>query len=143
MKTIFLLLMLLTLPGVLWAKDGPGSAGKLEAACKAWTIWDAAGRPPQKVLSQDAVKIGLDQNRCIGYMAGWYAGVEGALAPDDKGVMGVATFADGVTVEQMMKVFVLYMAAHPDEENKLAHVAVSNAMFDAGLLTWPAVKPGQ
>jgi hypothetical protein len=76
-------------------------------------------------------------------LQGWYAGVDGELAPDDKGVMGVATFSDGVTTEQMAKVFVLYMAAHPEAESKLAHVAVSDAMFNAGLLAWPAYKAGQ
>ncbi len=76
-------------------------------------------------------------------MAGWYGGVDGALAPDDKGAIGVATFSDGVTTEQMAKIFVLYMAAHPEEESKVAHVAVSDAMFNAGLLTWPAFKVGQ
>jgi hypothetical protein len=135
------LLLLLTLPTVMWAKDGPGSAGKLEAACRSWAAWDAAGRPT--ALTLDAAKVAVDQARCIFFMAGWYAGVEGTLAPDDKGVVDVATFPEGVTTEQMAKVFVLYMAAHPAEENKLAHVALSDAMSDAGLLTWTVYKPGQ
>jgi hypothetical protein len=142
-KKALLLLVLVALPGILWAKDGPGSAGKLEVACKVWTTWDAAGRVQPKVLNQDTAKTNVESVRCFGYLQGWYAGVDGALAPDDKGVMGVATFADGVTLEQMAKVFVLYMSAHPEEENKVAHVAVSDAMFNAGLLTWPAYKAGQ
>jgi hypothetical protein len=142
-KKALLLLVLVTLPGILWAKDGPGSAGKLETACKVWTSWGAAGRQQPKVLTPDSARTTVAQASCILYLQGWYAGVDGALAPDDKGVMGVATFSDGVTTEQMAKVFVLYMAAHPEAESKLAHVAVSDAMFNAGLLAWPAYKAGQ
>jgi hypothetical protein len=98
-----LLLLVLLMPGIMWAKDVPRAAGKLEAACKVWTAWDAAGRQNPKVLTPEATKTIVGSTVCITYLLGWYDGVEGALAPDDKGVMGVASFPDGVTAPQMAK----------------------------------------
>jgi hypothetical protein len=46
---------------------------------------------------------------CYGYMTGWANGIDGALVPDDKGVLATATFEEGVDVPQMIKVFVLYL----------------------------------
>jgi hypothetical protein len=137
-----LLLVLLTLPGIMWAKEAPGSASNLEATCKVWTTWDAAGRPKTQATPALVVQTG-NMGTCLGYMGGWFNATDGAISSDDKGILGIATFSEGVNREQIAKVFVLYMAAHPAEENKLAHVALSDAMSDAGLLTWTVYKPGQ
>src|SRR5271155_2742630 len=81
---------------------------------------------------------------CRGYMSGWYRGVQDTLTYNDKGVLSTVTFEEGVAGPQIAKVFVVYIANHPEEENKPSHVALMHAMLDAGLVTLasqPAAVP--
>jgi len=63
-------------------------------------------------------KPSIEKAYCRGYVVGWREGIEGTLTTEDKGMVQTVTFEDGVTDEQMAKVFVQYMASHPKEENK-------------------------
>jgi PEGA domain-containing protein/Ssp1 endopeptidase immunity protein Rap1a len=78
---------------------------------------------------------------CRGYMSGWYRGVQDTLTYNDKGVLSTVTFEEGVAGAQIAKVFVIYMANHPEEENKPSHVALMHAMLDDGLVSLPAATP--
>ena len=60
----------------------------------------------------------------MGYMIGWKDATENPSV----------VFEDGVTNEQMAKVFMVYMQNHPEEENKPLSDVLMRAMENAGLV---------
>src|SRR5713226_4423867 len=131
MKNAFaLLLLLLASSGTAKASldlDMKSTGGQLADTCKVWTTWFANGRPALP-SGADATKTSVEFARCMEYMVGWESAMEGMLAPNDKGVLRVATFESGITALQMAKVFVHYIDEHPEEENKPSHIALRHAM---------------
>src|ERR1039458_3809995 len=80
---------------------------------------------------------------CYGYMSGWYRGVQDTRTYNDKGLLSTVTFEEGVVGPQIAKVFVVYIANHPEEENKPSHVALMHATLDAGSVALVALaSPG-
>jgi hypothetical protein len=100
--------------------DNSSRAEDLHKFCKPFTV-----------ESQPSV----EKAYCRGYMVGWRGGIEGATIPDEKGFLQVVTFQEGVTDEQMARVFVSYMDSHPEEENKAPHVALLHSMLNGGLVS--------
>ena len=92
-------------------------------------------------VSADATRVMPPATKCLSYIEGWLEGIGGTLITDDKGFLQTVTIEDGVTANQVAKVFVLYMENHPEEENKRRQVALMHAMTNAGLVTM--VSPGK
>jgi len=115
------LLVLLVLPGIAQANPESLKAGTLVSICEQFVATGVLGGA--QAGSPSFVRDVRHRAGCSGYMDGWKAGLDGTLTPDPKtSTFLVITVEDGVTGLQMAKVFSLYMANHPEEENKPAHV---------------------
>jgi hypothetical protein len=121
MKRIAMLLFGLALSVPAFAQQPISSAGWLNTNCK------AAQNPP--ITDATAMDAGM----CDGFMIGWRDGVIGLLVMD-KGKPVQILMADGVTIGQMERVFITYMAAHPELENKTADFVLSQSLSNAGLV---------
>jgi len=71
---------------------------------------------------------------CLGYVAGWVDALNGTNLAFDKGEVSTVILADGVTNSQIIRVFIKYMSAHPEVENKTAGLGLMGALFDAKLM---------
>ena len=87
-------------------------------------------------LSDKAAPTALDSfnmGQCLGFMSGWLQGTSKLMiVVDEKSY--VISFADGLTVGQMSRVFVLYVEKHPEYDNKSGDYVLTRAMGDAKLL---------
>jgi hypothetical protein len=120
MKSV--LTAILLLGSFAWGTtSGEVSAAYLATGCKNASSPDFTNADPANMW-------------CRGYMSGWYRGTQDMLTYNDKGFLSAVTFEEGVGGAQIAKVFIMYMANHPEEENKPSHVALMHAMLDAGLV---------
>jgi Rap1a immunity proteins len=104
------------------------NAKEMHDYCKLFDRYDQSDQTAA-LSSLDSMNIG----QCLGFMSGWLQGVNGLVTVmDDKSY--VVSFADGVTVGQMSRVFVLYVEKHPEYDNKPGDFVLSRAMIDAKLL---------
>jgi hypothetical protein len=89
-----------------------------------------AGSQLKACQSTDGVMQGL----CIGYMQGLYDATSGLrIAMDDGGVVKIV-YADNVTTEQIIHVYVKYVTDNPEVENKAAAYVYVDAMVKAKLM---------
>jgi hypothetical protein len=109
-----LVLMLASVP----ALAGP-TAGKLIESCN----------------SKDALMRGL----CIGYFTGVADASSGLDITMDNGDIVKVIYADGVTVQQCIHVFVKYVSEHPEIENKPASGVYVDALVKAKLIGFQRV----
>jgi hypothetical protein len=138
MKSIAVKLITLVVAVTLSASmASAATAAGLESLCNSWngsvlvpTNYQIGGADNTKLVST-LEKAAM----CQFYMDGWRDGIAGTLGTDDKGVTGTYTVEKGVTGPQMVKVFVQYIANHPEEENKPAGDVLYHAMTGSGLLT--------
>jgi hypothetical protein len=123
MKRLTITLLFLALAAIVpaFAEQSIGSAGWLNTNCQQaqTTIRDA----------NDAFSAGI----CDGFMKGWEDGVIGLLTLDHGKPVQIVV-ADGVTVGQMERVFISYMAGHPEVENETADTVLFHALLKAGLM---------
>ena len=78
---------------------------------------------------------------CQGFVRGWLEGAQGMETTLDNGKVFTVQFPDDLTIGQTVRVFVLYMAKHPEMENKSPAEALCPALTDVGLLTFvPKVR---
>ena len=117
--TLLFLALAATVP--TFAQQPIGSAGWLNTRC----IESQAAI----VTDQTAMDVGL----CDGFMIGWRDGVVGLYVLDN-GKPFQILLADGVTVGQMERVFISYMAKHPELENKTGDSALTRALVEVGLV---------
>jgi hypothetical protein len=103
-----------------FAQQPIGSAGWLNTRCI----------EAQAVITDQTA---MDVGECDGFMIGWRTGVVG-LSILDNGKPFQILLTDGVTVGQMERVFISYMAKHPELENKTGDLALTRALIDVGLL---------
>ena len=108
-----------------FAQQPIGSAGWLNTRC----IEAQAVHITDQTANQTAMHVG----QCDGFMIGWRDGVVGLYVLDN-GKPFQILLADGVTVGQMERVFISYMAKHPELENKTGDSALTRALIDVGLL---------
>ena len=78
--------------------------------------------------SDSAFKSGA----CTGFLEG-FQNLDGAEISVKDSVFTVG-FVNGVTLGQIARVFVKYIADHPELEHKLAGVTLFDAMFEAKLI---------
>ena len=119
----YITLLFLTLAATVptFAQQPIGSEGWLNTRC----IESQAAI----VTDQTAIDVGL----CEGFMIGWRDGAVGLYVLDN-GKPFQILLTDGVTVGQMERVFISYMAKHPELENKTGDSALTRALVDVGLL---------
>jgi hypothetical protein len=124
MRNVFLSLLIISATFALRADAQVGhslSTGELRDYCKE--------RDPSASASE-----GLKEGMCLGYMTGWLQGVNGLSWADSSHKPHRISFAEGVTVGQMSRVFYAYVAKHPETENLQASLTLIDAMTDANLL---------
>ena len=119
-RYVALLFLALAATVPTFAQQPIGSAGWLNTRC----IEDQA-----IATDQTAIDVG----QCEGFMIGWRDGVVGLYVLDN-GKPFQILLTDGVTVGQMERVFISYMAKHPELENKTGDFALTRALVDVGLL---------
>jgi len=69
---------------------------------------------------------------CTGYIVAWMDEAQTPHLASD-GLMHQGYFADGVTPEQIMRVFTKYIVEHPERENESAFVFLSFSLQQAKL----------
>ena len=119
-RYVALLFLALAATVPTFAQQPVGSAGWLNTRC----------------IESEAIvtdQTAMDVGECDGFMIGWSQGVVG-LSILDNGKPFQILLADGVTVGQMERVFISYMAKHPELENKTGDSALNCALADVGLL---------
>jgi hypothetical protein len=78
---------------------------------------------------------------CTGYITGWMDQIQIPHSMPNGDVVH-NYFADGVTPEQTSRIFIKYIADHPECENKAAYVCLVGASLAAKiLLIEPFTKP--
>ena len=120
-RYVALLFLALAATVPAFAQQPIGSAGWLNTRC----IESQAAI----VTDQTAMDVGL----CDGFMIGWRDGVVGLLILDN-GKPFQILLTDGVTVGQMERVFISYMAKHPELENQTGDLALTRALVEVGLV---------
>jgi hypothetical protein len=95
---------------------------QFEKHCSEWFVPITGSSSPHAIACQE-------------FMAGWKNGIEGTMGANSTGEIGTYTFENDVTAPQMVKVFKLYIEAHPEEENKPTGDTIYHAMTSSGLLT--------
>ncbi len=119
------------------AKAGMMTAGELAEHCKWSTAYDnTEGSKQDAIATEHGFEIGI----CIGFVAGWQEGTEGAVIKIDN-VFHLMNFESGTKVGQLVRVFIVYIKQHPEFENKLADFALGGAAVDAKLLALKPVGP--
>lgn len=83
-------------------------------------------------------KTDTDVAICIGYVAGWADAIDGIVIVVDGKALQVV-FADNVTTEQVIRVFVKHIADHPELENKSASGELANALIETKLMGFKPV----
>ncbi len=133
MKTI-LAILVLTAGWQAVAADGPKSAVAQRDQCNAW-------------LDQRKDVNGLrDADRCYAYMRGVQEEMAGELAWADEGAhtrLVVGNWQDGVSTDQLTRVFVKYVNDNPAELNKPANAVIRRSAEASELYTYssaPAAK---
>jgi len=111
------------------------TGAQLEKQCSSWTV--DVGTPFRVGSGQTYANVDELRNAvfCQAFVFGYAIGINHTMGTDDKGVMGTYTIEKGVTASQLVKVFVQYIANHPEEENKPAGDVLYHAMTSSGLLT--------
>lgn len=102
------------------------TAGELMAECK---VPEASSATAPVDLMRFA--------SCAGFMSGWMQAISpGITTTTSNGKVRLTTveLADGVTVGQTKRVFLLYIEKHPERENQAAAGPLFAAMKEAGLL---------
>jgi hypothetical protein len=112
------------------------SAGGLQSYCRYTqmpTFTVPAGTSKKEVPNM-LMRYGHESGACDGFMIGWGQALSAATVRNGKGKPLPFGLVEGVTIGQMERVFVAYMAKHPEKENELASLGVFDAMLDAGLI---------
>jgi hypothetical protein len=104
------------------------NAKDLHDYCKLFDRYDLSDKTVTPSTA-DFMEIG----QCLGFMSGWLQGTAGLITVIEEKSY-VVSFADGVTVGQMSRVFILFVEKHPEYDNKTGDYVVSRAMIDAKLL---------
>jgi len=97
-----------------------------------------------KTNCEEAAKIHGDQSGngtlggiCLGFMEGYTAtinsGVNDYILAD--GSVFAITLQDGITVGQMVRVYLKWITSHPEQENKSAVHSLGLALLESGLAT--------
>lgn len=134
MKKLFVAVgLMLALAG---SANAQRSASKLASDCRiAVRYMDSSSSAP---ASDFVSGIG-----CVAYVAGWFDLVANSTYALDNNKAVNVQFAEGVTVGQIVRVFVKYVDAHPEEENKPAYGVLLNAVVAAHLVVFTEVHfPG-
>jgi len=106
------------------------STAKLKTNCDAYVIADAGG-----ALNPD--EIGF----CIGYVIAFTETAQGTTV-QDTGTISEFHWADGVSADQVIRVFLKYVNNHPEVLNKGAITSLILATGEVGLWTsTPVAKP--
>ena len=124
MKYSWLVVLFLIFTGTAHAE----TAGELKTDCLATNVSEEIATKNQ------LVQAGV----CVGYINGatemlssYYIDLPGADVP--------GTYADdvapGVTIEQAIRAFLMYIGKHPEREKELAPYVLRDAMGAAGLIT--------
>ena len=120
-RYVALLFLALAATVPTFAQQPIGSAGWLNTRCIEAQAVD--------ITDQTAMDVGL----CHGFMVGWQAGAVGLYVLDN-GKPFQILLTDGVTVGQMERVFISYMAKHPELENQTGDLALTRALVEVGLV---------
>jgi hypothetical protein len=72
---------------------------------------------------------------CIGMINGYSSGTSGMAAVDGTDESYLITYKPGVDVEQLIKVFVSYIKAHPEEEEKPIETTLIKAFVAGHVVT--------
>jgi len=111
------------------AKAGVTTAGDLQGYCKKWAVADARGafETDNSIMptSEELFPSGI----CMGFVSGWMQGVSG-LQWEGK----VIKFDPEVTVGQIARIFLKYMADHPEYEHKTADFGLVQGCRSAGVI---------
>jgi hypothetical protein len=106
------------------------TAGDLQESCPA-SFGDVAKLKPSNVL-------------CIGYIAGWLDGINGSMVKTDDGKLVMFQLAPKVTTKQVIAVFLKYMEAHPEVQNKDGEDILIAALTEVRLIKFaPVVEESQ
>lgn len=101
------------------------TAGELQAACP--TSFEKS----HTMTVQNAV--------CIGYVSGWLDGINGSMVRTEKEEIVGFRLAQSVTTKQVIRVFLKYVADHPETENKEAEEILILALVEARLVRFVPV----
>jgi hypothetical protein len=114
MTRTLLILGALSLLLVAPSKTGATTAGELSAKCSNETA------PAYEI--------------CVGFIMGWSEELGYIDEPINNGKLVHFYFEDGVTIGQIMRVFLKYVKDHPEKENQPAIVILFNACSEAKIL---------
>lgn len=82
----------------------------------------------------------IEGSTCLGYIAGWVDGIEGMQFTMD-GKLQTVVFENGITTTQLARVYLKYIKANPDKENKPANLVLGGALIEAHLMGFSPVAP--
>lgn len=125
MKRLLLAIAILALPRVTNASITATTAGHLKAAC-AETEKIESNQPGDATLS--GMCVGL----ITGYAAAIDSGIDSYVAPGN--YVYTLKFQENVTVAQMVRVYLIFVTNHPEDENKPAVSILATCLVESGLL---------
>lgn len=82
----------------------------------------------------------IEGSTCLGYIAGWLDGIDGMQLILD-GKIQTVVFEDGITTTQLARVYLKYIKANPDKENKPANLVLGGALIEAHLMGFAPAAP--
>jgi len=125
-RVIFTLILLVGLSGMAVA----GTTSDLQTICNHYAM-----APASADFSNDTTSVA-----CFMYVRGVAEEMAGeiVISPDNKYVVGL--WADGVSNDQVIRVFIKYVAANPETLNKPAFFIVRYAAVAAGLYSYTPYK---
>jgi hypothetical protein len=137
MKYLALIILLtvisLSVPQMAGAQQSErySTAGSLESSCKVANSENSAER--------GTYFGGVCDGYIYGFLSVIWSGIDTTTGPN--GEVYTWKIEDNVTVGQIQKVFLKYIAAHPEEENKIASGVLIDALVDSKLISTTLTKP--
>lgn len=133
-KLSLLLITLVAIPA--WAST---PAGLLRDKCQT-AVHEMDSESPDFSSAQAEI----DTNYCVGFVAGWGESSDESFFVGEDHKLWQMRFDDGVTVEQVVKIFVKFVNEHPELENQTADRVLLKSLIradvmhkhDTGLTTW-------
>jgi Rap1a immunity proteins len=120
MKLLFATLLL----AVFAIPAKAATAGEMMQSCRAFATPN--GKPNTTDEAVGAVF-------CVAYISGYMDGVDGMSLVEDDVVLTIH-FANDVTIFQVIRVFVKYMNAHPESENKPVVEILPKSLVEAKIM---------
>ena len=130
--------LMFTLFGTMAQAQDSNSTAYLQKACQAAVRIDVAQAAGD--TSQVPTLDYVNSMYCIGYVNGVRNALAGADFVGSDGQVYTLVYPTDIGTEQVYRVFLKYVEAHPEELNKASVITVFEALVDADLIEKQAVK---